>query len=55
MVPMLVHVYNCTRSIAMGLSPYYLIYGHNPWLPVDLYFGTQRKDMNATTSTKFGQ
>ena len=40
MVPMLVHVYNCTRSTAMGFSPYYLMYSQNPWLPVDLYFGT---------------
>ena len=55
MVPMLGHVYNCTRSTAMGLSPYYSMYGQKPQLPVHLYFGTQKADMNATTSTKFVQ
>ena len=40
MVPTLVHAYNCTRSTAMGFSPYYLVYGWKPQLPVDLYFGT---------------
>ena len=29
--------------------------GQKPQLPVNLYFGTQRGDMNATTSTKFVQ
>ena len=43
MVPMLVHAYTCTRSTAMGFSPYYL------------YFGTQRADINAITSSKFVQ
>ena len=55
MVPTLVNVYNCTRSTATGFSPYYLMYGQKPWLPVNLYFGTQKADMNATKSTKFVQ
>ena len=37
MVPTLVHAYNCSRSNATGFSPYYLMYGWNPQLPVDLY------------------
>ena len=55
MVLTLLHAYNCTRSTATGSSPYYLMYGLKPQLPVNLYFGTQRADMNATTSTKFIQ
>ena len=55
MVPMLVHVYNCTRSTAIGLRSYYLMYGWRPQLPVDPFFGTQKVDMNATTSTIFVQ
>ena len=31
------------------------MYDEKPWLPVSLYFGTQKVDMNATTSTKFVQ
>ena len=53
MVPMLVHAYNSTRSTAMGCSPYYSMYGQKPQLLVNLYFGIQRPDMNATTSFKF--
>ena len=50
-----VHAYNCTRSNAMGFRPYYLMYSHKPRLPIDLYFGTQTADMNATTTTKLIQ
>ena len=31
------------------------MYGQKPRLTVDLHFGTQKADMNATTSTKFVQ
>ena len=55
MVPMLVHVYKCTGCTATGFSPYYLMYGQKPWLPINLYFGTQKADMHAATSTKFVQ
>ena len=55
MVSTPVHLYNCTRSNATGFSPYYLMYGQKPRLPVDLYFGTQKVDVNAITSTKFVQ
>ena len=41
-VPVLVHAYNCTRSAAIGFSPYYLLFGREPRLPVDVEFGLQR-------------
>ena len=50
---MLVHAYNCTRSTGTGSSLYYLMYGQRPQLPVKLYFGTQRADINVTKSNKF--
>ena len=32
--------YNATRSLVMGFSPYYLMFGWRPWLPIDLLFPT---------------
>ena len=38
-VPALVLAYNCTRNAATGFSPYYLLFGMEPRLPVDVAFG----------------
>ena len=35
--------YNATRSLVMGFSPYYLMFGWRPWLPIDLLFPTHRE------------
>ena len=34
----LLFVHNCTRNDSTGFSPYYLLFGGNPRLPVDLMF-----------------
>ena len=49
-VPVMVHVYNCTRKAAAGFSPYYLLFGREPRLPIDVEFGLKRGNQKVLPS-----
>ena len=50
---MLVHAYNCTRNNVTDFSPYYLMFGQKPHLPIDILFGMNTADLKDNTSTKY--
>ena len=45
--------YNATRSLITGYSPYFLMFGLRPRLPVDLLFPTVRWDENSRTTDEY--
>ena len=44
-VPTLTHAYNCTRCESTGFSPYYLMYGRLPHLPIDIEYGVTQPEL----------
>ena len=45
--------YNATWSLITGYSPYFLMFGRRPRLPVDLLFPTIRWDENSQTTDEY--
>ena len=51
----LTHAYNVTVSQATGFSPFYLMYGRYPILPIDVEFGVTLPDLTATKRQNFAK
>ena len=51
----LTYAYNCTRSNATGFSPYYLLYGRQPLLPIDIEFGVYTPELSEAITYKYVQ
>ena len=45
--------YNTTRSLVTGYSPYYLMFGQRPQLPIDLLFPTRQEHNLTCTIDKY--
>ena len=54
-IEVLEHVYNCTCNLAMGFSPYFLMYGTQPQDPIDVTFGMTLNLTSVPTSSKYVQ
>ena len=44
-VPTLTHAYNCTRCESTGFSPYYLMFGRMPRLPIDIEYRVTQPEL----------
>ena len=51
----LVHTYNRTWNSTTGFSPYFLMYGRQPKLPIDITLGLAPNSVAMPTSTKYVQ
>ncbi|XP_024120881.1 uncharacterized protein K02A2.6 [Oryzias melastigma] len=51
----LVHAYNCTRNEVTGYTPYELMFGRSPRLPVDIAFGLPVRDAPSSSHSQYVQ
>ena len=49
------HAYNCTVSPVTGFSPYFLMFGRNPKLPLDIDLGIPAIEQEPLTQQNYAQ
>ena len=54
-VAILMYAYNCTVSPVMGFSPYFLMFGRTPKLPLDIELGVSMMEQKQTSHQNYAK
>ena len=54
-VATLTHAYNCTMSQTTGFSPFFLMFGRIPKIPIDVKFGVTLPNLLDTSQQNYAQ
>ena len=54
-VATLTHAYNCTISSVTGFSPYFLMFGHTPRLPLGIKMGVMLMEQGDTSHQNYAK